>query len=916
MTTTTHGPARGRLLLLGLGAAALVAVLAAAAPHANASAIIDNGVVQLGVDDYGQLNIPGPPSSGGVAVVGLRFMPTNGESTSPGCLCEGWGVSYDNTVEGFADNAMGGPNGCIAPVSFTSTATTAVSVVDVCDLRVTHDFHPSPATPNLYEVDVSIENRGTVAHGDVLYRRAMDWDVEPTAFSEYSTIDFVGPTPPVELVQSSNNGFAVPSPLSTMGGTPGPFTDLGPTDHGAAFDFSFGSVLPGMTVQFRAYYGAAQDEATADSARIAAGVQLWSYGQCNKAIDPACDETTGTPNTFIFGFGALTPSRCDQVAKTGRAFIAHAHNWDVGNTGYLGPADTWVVDSGDMFTYAPMALDATTATYSGPLMDADVLFARTTAQACASTARTAVAHLVSGPAAPVPFEVKLGEVVSSSDCRGHSGSTTLAYLMVNSVVLIDTTNQPPPNTKILLGPVTVTLNEHRVSPGVLEVNAVHIEVPGVADVRVLSARSDIHGCGRSIPEACGLTVGIDAALKPVAETCWPPCDLRTLNAQALPCQPCVGGLAGILECACQPIGAGIPTDGGIGGGTGADPKLCCQALTPIDGLDTTIGGPGVPGPCLPCRTILPGTHALPPLTLTTTRNVVTSDCPCPAVLGVDLDPAVPSGRAYASLDCGPCRVNAIEDLDGSVPAQRGTGTVLCDPCPLLPPNVAAAIPCRPCRLTFGHDERVAPPSAFAFADLDCMPCLVRAQEMLDGTTPWQHGDGSVECDPCELLPPTIAAMLPCMPCRITYLHDEGVSPTATATVTFDCGPCRVTSGLKLDALTLTEFLFGDVQCHGCLVSGMSPVPDVCVGCDVHADEDGVTPALPPATVATVTLSTACTHCVGSPCIVPACPPVDPADPCGLGPVPPPPPPSTLPVVGPVLAPLDPVVQAVLDLLGL
>ena len=54
--------------------------------------------------------------------------------------------------------------------------------------RVTHEFAPSPGTPNLYEIKVTLENIGAATLPDVRYTRLMDWDVEPTAFEEFVTI--------------------------------------------------------------------------------------------------------------------------------------------------------------------------------------------------------------------------------------------------------------------------------------------------------------------------------------------------------------------------------------------------------------------------------------------------------------------------------------------------------------------------------------------------------------------------------------------------------------------------------------------------------------------------------------------------------------------------------------------------------
>ena len=54
--------------------------------------------------------------------------------------------------------------------------------------RVTQNYHPSTKTPNLYEATVTIENIRGHALNDIRYRRVMDWDIEPTAFSEFVTI--------------------------------------------------------------------------------------------------------------------------------------------------------------------------------------------------------------------------------------------------------------------------------------------------------------------------------------------------------------------------------------------------------------------------------------------------------------------------------------------------------------------------------------------------------------------------------------------------------------------------------------------------------------------------------------------------------------------------------------------------------
>lgn len=271
-------------------------------PSPHGSAIIDNGLIQMGINDEGHLNVwGGTPSSGtGTTAVGLRYMPTNAESTAPGCLCEGWGVAdVTSSLAGFANEDEGGAIN-MQLVSFVSDVSSATSIVDIPNsaspiLRVQHYYHPS-ATPNLYQVDVSITNMGG-APVDLRYRRVMDWDIEPTAFSEFVTIDTGTAT---NIYYTSDNGFASANPLSgpsSLGFT-GSFVDAGPDDHGALFDFNFGTLAPGETKEFVTFYGAAATEPEANAALAAVGAEAYSYGQANVPDGP----TLGVPNTFIFAF--------------------------------------------------------------------------------------------------------------------------------------------------------------------------------------------------------------------------------------------------------------------------------------------------------------------------------------------------------------------------------------------------------------------------------------------------------------------------------------------------------------------------------------------------------------------------------------------------------------------------------------
>lgn len=300
----------GKIMATALLAAAFTLPLAQeakAGPNDNitpispsSSAAIDNGLIQLGINDEGHLNVDVglPPSAGGTGPVGLRYLPTNNEATAPGCLCEGWGVANATTgLKGYANRAVDGVVN-LDLVSFTSTASTAQSIVTIDgSLKVTHDFKPS-ASANLYEAVVTIENIGASIVGDLRYRRVMDWDVEPTAFSEFVTIQ--GTAAATNVLFASNNGFASADPLSGNSdlGFTGDFVDAGPLDHGALFDFGFGALGVGKSKQFSIFYGAAGTEAGALAALATVGAEVYSFGQPNTLTGASI----GDPNTFIFAF--------------------------------------------------------------------------------------------------------------------------------------------------------------------------------------------------------------------------------------------------------------------------------------------------------------------------------------------------------------------------------------------------------------------------------------------------------------------------------------------------------------------------------------------------------------------------------------------------------------------------------------
>jgi hypothetical protein len=303
-----------------LTAIVLVGLLTLLGLASSVSAVtITNDTVTLGVNPQGDLNDVG-------AVLGLTYNDTGNDGSIEGSPAEGWGTGADGPLrfQGRA-NEQAGNDGYAVPVTFTSNATDAVSVVDilrdgVAALRLTQDFHPAPATPHLYEITTTLENLTDGPLTDVRYERVMDWEVEPTATDEFVTINR-GPAPPADLIYSDDNGFGDSFPFSDRDAATenGPidegtvdldYVDRGPDDHGARVTFGFGDLAAGESRRFFLYYGAAGDEAGANAAVSAAALELFSYGQPD--VPDGDDEDTladgpeqGKPNTFISGFRAV-----------------------------------------------------------------------------------------------------------------------------------------------------------------------------------------------------------------------------------------------------------------------------------------------------------------------------------------------------------------------------------------------------------------------------------------------------------------------------------------------------------------------------------------------------------------------------------------------------------------------------------
>lgn len=289
-------------IALAIGSAGLTA-----GSQAFAAATIINpaGTIALGVNDQGHLNTTTGTVATNSSTTGLSYKFPDGswrDATSPGCFCEGWGVSANGTTSGYANVSTDGVVN-LSLTSFASTASTATSVVSLTSLpglSVTHAYAPSTvASSTFFVANVTISNTTGSTLTDVKYVRVMDWDVPPTEFNEFVTIK--GTETTTLLDDSHDYGFQTANPLVEGDGSAGTnnvdFEDNGPTDHGAYFRFKFGDLATDASRTFQIFYGAAANESVALAAIAAEGIELFSLGQSGGG-----GETTGTPATYIFGF--------------------------------------------------------------------------------------------------------------------------------------------------------------------------------------------------------------------------------------------------------------------------------------------------------------------------------------------------------------------------------------------------------------------------------------------------------------------------------------------------------------------------------------------------------------------------------------------------------------------------------------
>jgi type IV pilus assembly protein PilY1 len=134
----------------------------------------------------------------------------------------------------------------------------------------------------------------------------MDWDI-PTPGHE--VVSLAG-WPATNLLGTSSNGFIDEDVFDDPGAIceapqNANFTDIGPCDHGANFDFGFPSLAAGASQSLTIFYGAAANLADAKAALGAVGAEVASWAYCGSGEHDSINGTTcvgSSGPTFVFGF--------------------------------------------------------------------------------------------------------------------------------------------------------------------------------------------------------------------------------------------------------------------------------------------------------------------------------------------------------------------------------------------------------------------------------------------------------------------------------------------------------------------------------------------------------------------------------------------------------------------------------------
>lgn len=271
-------PLVGLIVKISIASALAVMALGCSLSSAWAApAVLDTGLVRMGLKDDGSL--------GGL---GVGLSGPTGDAITPGCLCEGWGASAGG-LSGWTYGNSGTSNiqsAALTTLLASGMGLSAQSVVVLNNgLQVTQTYSAA-AGGKLFRVNVELKNISGVLLSDVRYARTLDWDVSPGYFDDnYTTVYGGTPTGPGgKVLHTSIDPFDVPNPLnfrSTAADTN--VTDFR-GDFGGYFVFGFGNLGVDESTSFDTYIGADDSSGGLLASLGSVGVEAYSYTTGNAVL--------------------------------------------------------------------------------------------------------------------------------------------------------------------------------------------------------------------------------------------------------------------------------------------------------------------------------------------------------------------------------------------------------------------------------------------------------------------------------------------------------------------------------------------------------------------------------------------------------------------------------------------------------
>jgi hypothetical protein len=213
--------------------------------------------------------------------------------------------------------------------------------------------------------------------------------------------------------------------------------------------------------------------------------------------------------------GLLTLSACtDQETATSPRLSAQRASGGATQNTYSGEAtvvhavvpltgtDLTLVKAGPLPSSGGAAEDKLLSASVPGLLTATVLHASTVGQGQHSRAEASAADvnlMVGGNSISASFLMARADASCSNGQASVSGSSHIAQLVINGQAI---TVSGAPNQTVNLPVGTVIINEQSPTANSMTVNALHVVIPGVADVIISSAHADIT-CGSTCPPVQG-----------------------------------------------------------------------------------------------------------------------------------------------------------------------------------------------------------------------------------------------------------------------------------------------------------------------------------------------------------------------------------------------------------------------------